>query len=134
MLNTRKFKVLIPHCYSYKRINRLEKKGFKEINVEPTFRDCIMLSLYNNISFEETLKLMRSCLNINNLVAMSMVYYFYSEEFSNYLKNNKDNQRIIRRNIKKILLRWKDLMNQSDDILYPQNKYIKEILTTLEID
>ena len=116
MLNTRQFKVLSPYCDSYKRINSLEKKGFKEINVEPTFKDCIVLSSYDNISFEETLKLMKSCLSINNLVAMSMVYYFYSEEFSNYLKNNKDNKRIIRRN-KKILLRWKNLINKSDDIL-----------------
>ena len=132
MLNTRKFKLFLPNS-SQRALIALEKKGFKEINIEPTFRDCIILSSYNDITFEDTLKLMKSIFGINVLVAMSMVYYFYAEKFSDYLKNNKEKLKTVRRKTYKILVRWKKLMNMSDDILYPQNKCIREILKTLNI-
>ena len=132
MFNTRKLKLLFQYS-NPRALTALEKRGFKEIKVEPTFKDCFILSSYKDITFEETLKLMKSLFKINVLVAMSMVYYSYAEKFSYYLKNNKDELKTIRRKTYKILLRWKKLMNISDDVLYPQNKHIKEILKMLNI-
>lgn len=134
MLNNKMFKIYKSETISLCTVRRLKSKGFKEIIVEPTSNDVIMFSSQNEISFEKCIKLLGSFFNINILAALSIIYYNYSKEYLDYIGNNSHaNLMLIRFRTYKIMLRWKKMLERSDDTLYPQNKYIRDIIRELKI-
>ncbi len=134
MLNNRMFKIVRPFPISLKIFKRIESKGFREFLVEPTYGDVIMYTSLDEINFEKCIELLRSCFKINVLAAMSIIYYQYYKEYCDYVCNSNFNDLLkIRRRSYKILLRWKKLLEVSDDLLYPQNKYLRIIIEILNI-
>lgn len=134
MFNKIKFKVLRPYAISLKKLKKLEKKGYFEIRHEPTADEMYLYSSVKDISFLECIKLIKSYRKINIFVSMSFIYFYYCEEFYYFILNcPRKDKKIIRRHCYRTLKRWKSLMKMSDDILYPQNKFIKKIINELKI-
>lgn len=134
MFNKSVFKVYRVNSVTLSKLKRLEKKGYSEIPSEPTAGDIYLYSLKKNISFSECLELIKTNKCINILVAMSVIYYYFCEDLYLFIIKCRDEDKVcIKKNCTKTLKRWKSLMEKSDDLLYPQNKFIRAIVLELKI-
>ena len=65
---------------------------------------------------------------------MSVIYYYFCEDLYLFIIKCRDEDKVcIKKNCTKTLKRWKSLMEKSDDLLYPQNKFIRAIVSELKI-
>ncbi|MBR3864969.1 MAG: hypothetical protein IKJ19_07670 [Clostridia bacterium] len=128
MFNLIKFKII--NVYGVHSNFLYNRNKFYEVKCEPSYQgDVILLCNKNNVTFEEVIKLLLHTLKkVNILGAISLVYYKYSSEFLDYLKQcSQDEYKKIKRKCRAKINNLNSFIAKSDDLLFPQNSNIREI-------
>ena len=128
MFNLIKFKII--NVYGAHSNFLYNRNKFYEVKCEPSYQgDVILLCNKNNVTFEEVIKLLLHTLNkVNILGAVSLIYYKYSSEFLDYLKQcSQDEYKKIKRKCRAKINNLNSFIAKSDDLLFPQNLNIREI-------
>ena len=91
--------------------------------------DIILLCNKKNVTFDEMINLLLHTLKrVNILGVISLVYYKYSSEFLDYLKQCPYNEyKIIKRKCKRKINNLNSFIARSDDLIFPQNINIRKI-------
>lgn len=128
MFNLIKFKII--NTYGVHSNFLYDRNKFYEVKCEPSYQgDVILLCNKNNVTFDEMLNLLLHTLNkINILGVISLVYYKYSSEFLDYLKQCSYNEyKIIKRKCGRKINNLNSFIARSDDLIFPQNINIRKI-------
>lgn len=128
MFNLIKFKIIntygVPSNFLY------DRNKFYEVKCEPSYQgDVILLCNKKNVTFDEMLNLLLHTLKkINILGVISLVYYKYSSEFLDYLKQcSYIEYKIIKRKCIRKINNLNSFIERSDDLMFPQNINIRKI-------
>lgn len=123
-----KFKII--NTYGVCRNPLYNENKFYEVKCEPSYYgDVILLCNKNNVTFNEMIDLLLHTLKgVNILGVISLVYYKYYSEFLDYLKQCPDNEyKKIKRKCRRKFNTLNLFIERSDDSIYTQNVYIREI-------
>lgn len=128
MSNSIKFKII--NTYGVHTNFLYDSNKFYEVKCEPSYQgDIILLCNKKNVTFDEMINLLMHTLKkVNILGVISLIYYKYSSEFLDYLKqcSNNEYKKIKRKCIRK-LNTLNSFIAKSDDSIYPQNINIRKI-------
>ena len=128
MFSLIKFKII--NTYGVHNNFLYDRNKFYEVKCEPSYQgDIILLCNKKNVTFDEMLNLLLHTLKkINILGVISLVYYKYSSEFLDYLKQcSYKEYKIIKRKCIRKINNLNSFIERSDDLMFPQNINIRKI-------
>lgn len=128
MFNFIKFKII--NVYGNHSFFLYNKNKFYEVKCEPSYKgDIILLCNKKDVTFDESINLLLyTNKKVNILGVISLIYYKYSSDFLDYLKECPDNEyKIIKKKCRRRFDSLNTFIEKSDDLLYPQNTDIRNI-------
>lgn len=122
-----KFKMI--NVYGTSHIKNKKKKYF-EVLCEPSYDgDVLLLCTKSKLSFDEVIYILeKKNKKVDLIGAISFVYYDYSSLFFDYIKKSGEEEfKILKKKCFHYFERLFNFIKYSDDSLYDQNEYIRNI-------